>query len=284
MKALSILTIFIFCLGLSPGVIGHPGRDTVLEYLSDRIIIQPGNQDLYRQRGQIYTHDGQFDQALADLQHAETLGDPRVVAFDLGMVYFQTARYDEALVSFNSYLAYLPGHVKTLRYRSRLLLKTGDIDAAISDCTALLSNTTGVTPTDYLSVAELMLQSTRYDINDAIAVLDKGLDLMGPIPQLQNRAIELELTRGSPDKAISRLRSQASQLSGSPFWQLSMGRLLLTIGKTSLAHEHFTLAGQQLAVLRKTPARMQLLNELQMLLKPTAVTADLSGIKVNQPN
>jgi tetratricopeptide (TPR) repeat protein len=273
MKSLPVLLVFICCLGTTLPACAHPGTAAVLDYLSAKININPGSQSLYRQRGLAYSHDGQYEPALADLQHAATLGDPRVVAFDLGVVYFHTAQYDDAHASFDTYLAFVPGDARALRYRARLLLKTGDLDGAISDHTALLANPEQVTPADYLSVAEMMLQSPRHDVAEAIGVLDQGLNIMGPVPQLQNRAIELELSQGRHDNAISRLRSQAAQLSASPFWQLAMGRLLMDAGQTGVARKHLMEADRQLAKLRKTPARVQLSHELQALLIHGDVTA-----------
>ena len=80
------------------------------------------------------------------------------------------------------------------------------------------------------------------------------------------RGEALELIQGQYDSAISRLQSLAPAASGSPFWQLEMGQLLMAAGQTDLAYQHLANAEQQLAELRKTPARVQLSHELHALL------------------
>lgn len=263
----SLQLITLLCWLVAAQLAGaHPGSTATLDYLSARIAAEPENPSLYHRRGVALTHDGQYRRALADLRLAANLGDPRVVGFHLGIVHFRMNDFAAAREWFDVYLEYQPDHPGALRYRARLLGSAGDPVGALRDYRALFALPGQANPADYLAAAGLMLESSPNDIGGAIALLDLGMERLGTIVQLQHRAIELELARGYHDEAIARHRSLATGAPGDPFWQVEMGRLLLAAGQSDLAYRYFEDAGQHLADLRKTPARLQLALELRGLL------------------
>ncbi len=92
------------------------------------------------------------------------------------------------------------------------------------------------------------------------------VDIAGTIPQLQQRAMALEISHGQHKHALSRLQAEPPRAAENPFWQVEVARLLLAAGETNEAHKQLNTAQLQLAELRKTPARLQLALELQALL------------------
>jgi len=264
---ISRVSLLLLCFQCAAqGVVAHPGSDATLEYLSARIAAEPASQSLYRQRGIAYLHEGRYQSALSNLRYAATLGDPRSVDFHLGVVYFYMSNFTAARTALDSYLEYKPGHGGSLRYRARLQAALGDYTGALKDYQALLAVPDQVNPADYLVAAKLMVESQQYGVDAAIAALDQGMKHLGPIVQLQRRAIELELVQGRYDSAIFRQQSLVANASGGPFWQFEMGQLLMSAGKADLAYPHLANAEMQLAALRKTPARLTLSQELQALL------------------
>jgi predicted Zn-dependent protease len=95
-------------------------------------------------------------------------------------------------------------------------------------------------------------------IQQALAVLDAGNQKIGLTPQLQNRAIELEMQRGRPDLAVARMRDLQAMLGDSPVWKVDMAELYFRNEQAAEARQLLASAETQLAGLRRTPARIAL--------------------------
>jgi tetratricopeptide (TPR) repeat protein len=264
MTRLKLLAALCFVAVHPPGL-AHPGAQETLEHLNGRIAADPDRWELFYQRGVSHLESGQYENARRDLEHAAALGDPRHSAYQLGVVNFRTDNYSAALACFDRYLSYQPGHSGSLRFRARLHGINQNYSAALGDYQALFERPEQTTPADYIAASELLIESPEHEIDHAIDVLDQGMVKLGVVSQLQYLAIELELNRGQYYKAIERQQSLAPNPPGNPFWQVEMGRLLLAAGEEQSANRHFLTAQQQLNELRKTPARVQLAQELQLL-------------------
>lgn len=263
-----LLVVSILLSG-SGAVIAHPSHHHQVERLSVAITQQPASQDLYIERGIAYSSGGEFEQALADFKHAETLGDPRRVAFDLGVLFYRMGQADRAIDYFNSCLENNNQHIPALEYRARVLRDAGHIEAAISDFLALFSQQSQPNPGHYISAAQLMVASKQFSIDGALTLLDQGLARLGLIPQLQDYAIELELNRGNILQAIDRHRTLEPSMGNSPEWQTAMGKYLSAAGREQQAQDYFQVAYRQLVSGKKTTARLKLKAELELLLMAT---------------
>ena len=107
--------------------------------------------------------------------------------------------------------------------------------------------------------------------------LDQGLHKLGLTPQLQRQAVQLELARRQPDKAIARLETLRTALKESPGWKLEMAELLLAAGRDEAAVELLLALESELGELRPTPARMAMQQQardlqLQVHAQQSAVT------------
>lgn len=260
------LAIICFCLLLPlTATLAHPGAHDKLVYLNEKLKAQPDDQQLYIQRGSTYSNDGQFDNALADFRKAETLGNPLAVAFELGVLYYRKGEFDTARAYFDSWLKQSPKHTPALEYRARLLRDAGDYNASLADYKALFALRKRSDPGNYISAAKMLAQLEDEGIAAAIEMLDQGMQQLGLAPQLQRYAIKLELQRQQTANAIARLDSLAPMLGDSPEWKTDMGELLLLAGRKAEARQLFNQATTQLASLRKTPARLQLLEKIAAL-------------------
>ena len=266
MKTTLRFLVSLYFLGAAQLGSAHPGADATLEDLSGRITASPDSPELYHRRGVAYSNAGQFDRALEDLHYAATLGDRRAMDFDLGIVHFRMANYNAARASFDSYLNYLPGHIRALRYRARLRDITGDDAGALNDYAEVLAAEDQAMAVDYLAAAKLMVDSPNHGVDAALELLDLGMNRLGPIVPLQRPAIDLEITQGRYDKAIARQQSMPGQATNNPFWHVEMGQLLIASGHFYQALKYLADAEQQLASLRRTPARVALSDELRALL------------------
>ena len=258
--------VFLLILFIQQEGYAHPGAHAILEHFSREIELNPGEQSLYIQRGIAYSNDGQYPEAQADFERAEALGDPVVVGFDFGVLFYRMGEFDRARGYFNRFLKQFPDHAAGLEYRARLERDAGNYPAAVVDFKRMFELQAQPNPGHYISVAD-MLQSTGPDgIDEALEIIDQGNKKLGITPQLQQRAIELELRQKRPGKAVERMRALQPILGESPDWKVGMAELLLQVGQAEQASALVDAASLQLDTLRKTPARLALRDRISRLL------------------
>jgi tetratricopeptide (TPR) repeat protein len=257
--------------GVAPGAArAHPGMHETIELLTERIATTPNQQSLYLERGIAYSSDGKVELALADLRKAEQLGDPDLVAFDLGVLFFRTGQLSEARASLTRCLARFPQHALARDYRARAARDAGDARAALRDYEALFAIEGDVNPGHYLSAAGLLASLDGDGIPAALAMLDRGMAAVGVIPQLQQRAIAYERERGATDAALRRHDTLAEALAHSPAWRADRAELLLALGRADEAKRELDTAAGALAVQRLTPARAELAARIGRLAQTAA--------------
>jgi tetratricopeptide (TPR) repeat protein len=201
--ALTALLVWAHALAAS----SHPSAEHTISALSQAILERPGDQGLYIQRGSAYSNEGQLRSALVDFQKAESLGDPELVAFHQGVLHYRMERFEDARRYFDTFLIRFPGHAASLEYRARLRRDAGDPVGALADFDAYFAVQSHPNPGDYVSAAELLAGLEGAGIPSALEMLDRGMGRLGVVPQLQQRAIDLEVRRGNPSGAIARLET-----------------------------------------------------------------------------
>ena len=246
-------------------LLAHPGASTTIEYFSHQIEHRPDQQALYIQRGIAYSADGQYDLALSDFNRAESLGDPVLVSFDLGVLYYRQGHLETSLNYFNSYLQRFPNHGRGLEYRARVLRDRGDFEGSVADFRRVFELEKQPNPGHYISVANMLSADGAAGIEEALTVLDEGNRKLGITPQLQYRAIDLEKARNRPDLAIKRMGELQDVLGDSPDWKVGLAELYLDAQQSSRAEALLDEAESQLASLRRTPARLTLQERISRL-------------------
>ena len=101
----------------------------------------PSNAPLYFERAELYRVDGDFTNALADLNLAARI-DPtlRRVDFCRGRVLFEAGKLNEALPPLNKYLATNPEDPEAYTTRARALRKVSQFKPAAEDYTIAFQN------------------------------------------------------------------------------------------------------------------------------------------------
>lgn len=253
-----------------PAGFAHPGASSTIEHFSHAIEHKPDDQALYMRRGIAYSNDGQFDKALADFERAKKLGEPVVVSFDLGVLHYRRRNPQIAKDYFDEYLDVFPVHLGCLEYRARLLRDMGEYEASVADFRKLFELQHRPNPGHYLSVVTMLVASDAEEgVVLSLKLLDSGIDKLGLIPQLQKRAIQLEVDRGRTDLAIKRLETLKPVLGRSPDWKVDMAVLQLQLGKKEAARSLLNKASSQLDDLRRTPARIALRKRINKMTPPT---------------
>jgi predicted Zn-dependent protease len=256
MKRAFVFACLLF-LSAQQALFAHPGAHEALQHFSREIKAHPRQQSLYIQRGIAYSNDGQFPQAQADFERAAELGDPALVGFDFGVLYYRMADFDSARRYFDGFLQRYPNHAACLEYRARLLRDAGEYEASVADFRRVFELQQHPNPGHYISTARMLQSGGPDGIEQALEILDQGNKKLGLTPQLQRYAIQLELSRQQPENALQRMRELEPILGDSPDWKVDMGELLLQVRQPEQAAALLEAASQQLDTLRSTPARLQ---------------------------
>lgn len=270
---LPMLVLLPLSLGRSASA--HPGASATIEHYSHEIEHDPKNQRLYILRGIAYSNDGRHDDALADFERAEKLGDPGLVSCDLGVLHYRMGKLDAALGYLDRHVERTParGRGYCLEYRARARRDSGDHTGAIRDFRRVIESEPRPNPGHYVSVATMLAESGESGIDEALAMLDAGIAKLGLNPQLQHLAIELELKRQRVDRAVARGDALRPILGESPEWKVDMAELYLRNGARAQTDSMLKDAKEQLDQLRKTPARLRLLERITTLERRSALAA-----------
>jgi predicted Zn-dependent protease len=262
-----VLVRLLLCCALSGSqqVLAHAGTHEQLEQVNRKIEADPQNQYLVIQRGIIYSHAGQVDLAIADFTQATTLGDPVLVAHEMGVAYYRKGDLVQSQRYFESYLQRFPNHAPSYEYRARVYRDMGQLALAVDNMERYFELEERPNPGNYIATAELLLALDEDSAAPALAMLDSGIERLGLVPQLQRAAIDIEKRRGHYAAAIDRLESLKQALGGSVAWQVDMAELLILDGRYQQAEDYLLASRQQLSSLRKTPARLQLGERIELL-------------------
>lgn len=264
---LPLLACLVFLLVHPLSVTAHPAEFERIEVLTRRIEAEPLNPSLHIDRAASYSHDGEYAQAMKDLRKAEELGDPVFVAYELGLLHYRKGELSEAKVQFDRFVERFPNHALALEKRARLLAEMGETQAAVTDYERVFALTPRPNPGSYLSAAKLFASDAEAGLAPALAMLDRGMQRLGVIPQLQQYAIEIELLGSRNNRALERLESLKSVLGGGPEWNVQMAELLIRMEKIKQARRHLSTATKTLRGLRQTPARTELAKRIGVIEK-----------------
>ena len=139
----------------------------------------------------------------------------------------------------------------------------GDSESALADYRRYFREATGVHPGDFIAAAKLLAASGG--VEDALDLLDVGLERLGPTPQLLRPAVALETRMGRPERAVARWLRLEPVLGRSPAWQVTLAEMHLAAAEPRQARAWLDSAEARLSELRPTGARRELLERIASL-------------------
>lgn len=244
----------------------HEGTGAHLDHINEALEKTPDKQALYIERGAIYSSEaGMYELALKDFQRAEELGSPVAVAYQLGLLFYRSAEFAKSRVYFDRYINQFPDYAPAYEYRAKAAYRLGDAKQAMADFNTFFHLQKQTNPGSFIAAAKIYASAKEGGVDAALALLDQGMQQIGLNPQLQSYAVRLELQRNRPEQAVARQQSMKTMLNDSPAWQAEMAELLLNTGKPAEAAAFLDEAETQLAKLKATPARVNLLKTIQKL-------------------
>ena len=245
----------------------HPGIETRIEIVTEKIRQDPGNAELYVRRGELHREHRDWDAALADFGRAAEL-DPGLATVHLarGLLYFDTERFAEAATELDRFLLENPNDSRGRTARARVWVQLGKHAAAAEDYDRAVAQSPRLTPQLYLERARAWAGAGERHVGRAILGLDEGMEKLGRIVTLQSFAIELDLRVGSYDSALKRLDQIAGSLPKERLLR-RRGDILRAAGRNTDARFAYTQAADHIDSLPPHRQSAKPLTELRGELK-----------------
>lgn len=249
---------------------GHGDVHKRILELTEEITRTPTNTALFLQRADMFRVDGNFTNALSDLESAERL-DPGAgrVNFFRGRIFLEANQPQIALECLDRYLAGKPKDSEAFATRARARVKVGKFVPATEDFTTAIGiNTMG--PELFIERAEAWRAAGNMD--QCLKSLDEGIRRLGPLVTLELPAIDYEVGLKRYDAAIARIDTVSARLQRKETWLLRRGEILRLAGREEEARRTFReglLCLDRLPLThRNTRATQELEAKLQAALNP----------------
>jgi tetratricopeptide (TPR) repeat protein len=248
------------------------GKTDSIAELSALIAQRPDNGALQLRRASFSRDRGDFESALADLELAASMPATAVEACTrAGHLLFDLRRFAEAVVRFDAALALEPADPRLAQMKARALWAMGRRREATAVFEALMAAATPPEPALYCHYATLLADSPPARVTQAIAVLDRGMQRLGPTAGLAALAADLEIRRRRWNRAIAYLDRLITQVERKDPWLRRKGDVLVMAARPCAARDAYRAAIAAIAALapdvQRTPmfttARTELATQLK---------------------
>jgi tetratricopeptide (TPR) repeat protein len=218
---------------------------------SEQIKRSPTNALLYFQRAELYRMDGDYTNALADLNQVAQLDRSlKRVDFLRGQVQLDAGQPQAAIGPLNRYLADQPTDAEAYTVRARVLLRLNRPAPAIEDFTQAIKLSSTPNPELYIERATAWRLMDKPE--EAIRGLDEGIRRLGPIVTLQLPAVDAELALKRTDAALARIDSVMTRLQRKETWLVRRAEILRSANREQEARTNYFAALE--AINRLPPA------------------------------
>lgn len=263
---------------------GHATADAHMEDISHQIEHQPQDQMLHLKRAMVYLKQGDPAASWKDLEKAKQLGPHKNLWRFIGHYYNATNKPILALKNFNKHLELEPMDFSVIETRAELFSKQGDLQNAIKDYEFIINNNSQIQPGYYLIVADLLLKTSKDNRAKATEFIQRGAEKLNYPVQLVRRLIDAALEEKSYKTALRYNEKLIEKSGDAPHLLAEKAQYLALLNRTTEAQANYRKALNQLKTQRLTPARKQLIEEINKALsKTTATNIENSKGEQSQP-
>jgi tetratricopeptide (TPR) repeat protein len=219
--------------------------------LTKQIADTPTNASLYFQRADLYRTDGDWTNALIDLNHVARLDRSiKRVDYMRGLVQHEANQPQAALAPLDRYLADKPPDAEAYTVRARVLAKLGRHSVAVDDYTTAIKTSSTANPELFIERSASLRAMGK--IEEGIRGLDEGIRKLGPLVTLELPAVDLELALKHYDAALARIDAVTARLQRKETWLVRRAEILHSAGREDEARKNYYAALE--AINRLPPA------------------------------
>ncbi|MES2569888.1 MAG: tetratricopeptide repeat protein [Verrucomicrobiota bacterium] len=246
----------------------HGDLHVQIERVTAQITREPASAELHLNRAGLYRLHEEWQAAAADYDKAERLApDLSAVHLGRGEMLYATGRLEEAGNELDRFLKINPRHVEALILRGRIEAGRANPLAAAGAFSEAIAQAKRPEPEWYIEQARaLMAAGSEHHGDEAIAALERGMEVLGNLPVLGLYAIEIETARSRFDSALGRLEKLSASARRQEHWLERRGDLLAKAGRHQEATRTYHAAIKAIADLpvhlRSTKAVSELENRL----------------------
>jgi predicted Zn-dependent protease len=252
--------------------LAHGSLHSQIQDLTTTMQREGKSAPLLVQRGRLQMEHGNNKSATQDFLAAlKRNPGERSAYYYLAEQAFNQNKLPDARRYAEKFLAMLKGEsgaiVRGQSLYGQILLAQGQYCAAAASFRIAVDQAAEPSPEHYLHLADA--QGKAGAARDALASLDEGMQKLGMLTVLQNKAISLNIDSKAWDEALKRLDALIMQGQGLPELYLRKAKILLAAERQPTAqeavHEGLASIEQIPAARRETPAMKQLRADLLAL-------------------
>lgn len=269
LKGMFRFSLLLSLLITSSAVWSHGDVHHRLRQLSRQIDRDPENIDLLLKRGEMYLVERHGDEAFAEFNRVLALAPQRhEVWFLLAKSQMLLNHHDQALASVDQYLQKADNDASRRRgqlLKGEILSVAGHWQAAGNAYLQAIELSNPVEPDSVLFAVAAFRQGGNID--QALAVLQTGIERLGPLAALHEQALELEMLSGRYDAALRRVEEMLAGNQRLAFLLYQKGVILKALARQDEAKLAFDDGLRAIANLpadkQKTPVLEKLKASLQ---------------------
>jgi tetratricopeptide (TPR) repeat protein len=265
-----------FCLAVIAGLFpiifgihahGHGAHDERVNECLEALKTSSNDPVIRHRLAMAYVHHGDWELALIELDKLDdSFTDARLTraqALILG------SRHEQARMLLDAILNHAPENPQALLERARVFTALKKPAESLADYRLALNLTAGPDPAFCLEMADVL--TTQNQIDEALAVIQKGLTAGGEVPTLLLRALEIETTAGKFDGALSRIAILEKQAPRPEPWMARRAEILAQAGRREASRAAWAALKEHISSLpnlqRGTPEMAALAAKSEKFLK-----------------
>ncbi|MFO1440413.1 MAG: tetratricopeptide repeat protein [Verrucomicrobiaceae bacterium] len=211
-------------------VFGHGTYHEMIEELQQEMAQKGEDHALMTRRAFIHVEHEDWKAALADLERARRLGaDDEDLRYLAGRALSLGGLLDEAKKELDTFIQNHPEPGLALVERARVLQKLGEPEKALEDYRAALKAKGRLEPELVVEVAEAL--AARNQREEALRVLTVGIEVIGAVPQLVLKAMEMEIAAKRFDDALKRVETMQRLMPRPEPWMARRAEVLMLAGR-----------------------------------------------------
>jgi tetratricopeptide (TPR) repeat protein len=199
------LLIFFLCNFIFIGYsFAHGDLDERILKVTKEIKVAPDSAYLYLKRGKLYFQHEAFNNSIADLNTSKTLGyrtTEQTLLF--AKSYFGLKTYEKAMTYCNEILSDDPKNVRAIKLIAQTHFEQGNFTRSAYTFEDLINYTNQSFPKNYVDASQAWESlNTKEGFKRATAIINNGIDKLGPLISLYSRLKDLAVKQKHYDSAI----------------------------------------------------------------------------------